>query len=349
MRYRKLGQTDEQVSIISLGTMTWGEQNTEADAHQQLDYAVERGVNLVDAAEMYPVPPQAETQGRTETYLGSWLAKSSNRVRVFVATKVAGPARNPKQPRHLRGGGTRLDRSNIIDAVEASLARLRTDHIDLYQLHWPDRSTNTFGLQEYPWVEDEESVPILDSLIVLADLVQAGKIRYVGVSNETPWGVSQFLHYADTAKLPRIVSIQNPYSLLNRTFEIGLSEFSHREHVGLLAYSPLGFGVLSGKYLNGQQPVNSRLTLFERFTRYSSDQARRATDRYVKLARQWNQTPAQLALAFVLGQRFVTSAIVGSTSLEQLNEALGCIDLDLTGELLNEIQAIHVDQPNPSP
>ncbi len=349
MLRRRLGRSDLSVSVISLGTMTWGEQNSEADAHAQLDFAVERGVNLIDAAEMYPVPPRPETQGLTETYLGSWLARPGNRARVVVATKAAGPVRQTHQPRHLRGGETRHDRANLTAALEASLRRLRTDHVDLYQLHWPDRSTNTFGRLGYPWIEDAHTVPIEETLAVLADFVAAGKVRHLGVSNETPWGLARFLVAAEALKLPRIVSIQNPYSLLNRTYEIGLAEFSHREQIGLLAYSPLAFGVLSGKYLGGARPAGARLTLFERFQRYSSRQATGAAARYVELARARGLDPAQLAIAYVVSRPFTASAIIGATTITQLSADLGAAAIPIDAELSTAIDAIHTEQPNPAP
>src|SRR5690606_21129873 len=264
MNYRLLGNTDIRVSTIALGTMTWGEQNSEADAHAQLDMALDAGVNLVDAAEMYPVPPKPETQGLTERYLGSWLKKSGKRERIVLATKATGPARMVHNPQHIRNGYSRLDRRGLTEALHGNLERLQTDYIDLYQLHWPDRSVNIFGSREYVHHADEDTTSIEETLSVLAEFVQAGKIRHIGVSTETPWGVSQFLRAAERLGLPRIVSIQNPYNLLNRSFELGLSEFAHREQVGLLAYSPLAFGTLSGKYLNAQ-PADGRLTLFSRF------------------------------------------------------------------------------------
>jgi aryl-alcohol dehydrogenase-like predicted oxidoreductase len=349
MQQRPLGRTGQQVSAITLGTMTWGEQNTEAEAHGQLDLAVAHGVTLIDAAEMYPVPPRAETQGRTEEYLGTWLAKPGNRARVLVATKAAGPVRQAHQPRHLRGGETNHDRASLTAALEASLRRLRTDHVDLYQLHWPDRSTNTFGRLAYPWIEDAHTVPIEESLAVLAEFVQAGKVRHIGVSNETPWGVARFLQAAERLGVPRIASIQNPYSLLNRTYEIGLAEFSHREQVGLLAYSPLAFGVLTGKYAGGARPPGSRLERFTRFVRYSNPQALAASERYVALARARGIDPAQLAIAYVLAKPFTTSAIIGATSDVQLQAVLGAVELRLDDEVLAEIERIYVEQPNPAP
>ncbi|KPC52080.1 NADP(H)-dependent aldo-keto reductase [Amantichitinum ursilacus] len=348
MEYRKLGRTDLDVSLIGLGTMTWGEQNTEADAHAQLDLALELGVTLVDVAEMYPVPPRAETAGLTETYIGTWLAKTGRRKDIVLATKAAGPVRQPHQPRHIRGGETHHDRRSLTEAVDGSLRRLQTDYIDLYQLHWPDRSTNTFGRLNYPWIEDEYTVPAEESLQVLADLVKAGKIRHVGLSNETPWGVAQFLRAAENVGLPRVVSIQNPYSLLNRAFEIGLAEFSHREQVGLLAYSPMAFGVLSGKYIDGTGQ-NGRVAIYERFSRYSKPEAKIATADYVNLAREHGLSPAQMALAYVNTRPFVTSNLIGATTLAQLKENIESISVKLSDDVLNAIEAIHTKQPNPAP
>lgn len=349
MKYRKLGRTDLDVSLIGLGTMTLGEQNTEAEAHQQLDYALERGVNLVDVAEMYPVPPKAETQGLTETYIGTWLARSKRRQDIVLASKVAGPARDPKRPGHIRDGKTFLDRKNLTEALDASLRRLQTDYLDLYQLHWPDRTTATFGQLSYPWVKDEHTVPIEETLSVLQDFVSAGKVRHVGVSNETPWGVSQFLKASDNLGLPRIASIQNPYSLLNRVYEIGLSEFTHHEGVGLLAYSPLAMGMLCGKYLDGARPANARLTLYTRFTRYSNPQAEAATREYVALARQHGISPTHLALAWINQRPFVTSNLIGATNLQQLKENIDSVDVELPADVLQAIDQIHVRHPHPAP
>ena len=350
MEYRKLGNTDIDVSLIGLGTMTWGEQNTEREAHEQIDYALDQGVNLIDAAEMYPVPPRPETQGATERYIGTWLAQHrSVREKIVLTTKIAGPARQPHNPRHIRGAGNQFDRKNLTEALNDSLQRLQTEYVDLYQLHWPDRSTMTFGRGAYPWVEDEYTVPIEETLSVLAEFVKQGKVRHIGVSNETPWGVAQFLRAAEKLGLPRIVSIQNPYSLLNRTFEAGLSEFSHRDGIGLLAYSPLGFGWLSGKYENGARPEGARITLFERFQRYSKPRAVQATSRYVELAKQHGLSPAQFALAFVNSRPFVTSNLIGATSLAQLKENIASVELQLSPEVLAEIDALHELQPNPAP
>ncbi|RAS37199.1 NADP(H)-dependent aldo-keto reductase [Paraburkholderia bryophila] len=350
MEYRRLGDSDVQVSLIGLGTMTWGEQNTEQQAHAQIDYALDHGINLIDTAEMYPVPPRAETQGATERYIGTWLARHrSAREKIVLATKIAGPARQPHNPRHIRGAGNQFDRPNLTQALNDSLKRLQTDYVDLYQLHWPDRSTMTFGRPAYPWVDDEYTVPIEETLAVLAEFVKAGKVRHIGVSNETPWGVAQFLRAAEKLGLPRIVSIQNPYSLLNRTYEAGLSEYAHRDNVGLLAYSPLAFGWLSGKYEGGARPAGARISLFERFQRYSKPQAVQATTRYVALAKRHGLSPAQFALAFVNSRPFVTSNLIGATSLDQLKENIASIEVKLSPEVLAEIDALHELQPNPAP
>jgi len=349
LKYRKLGRTGLEVSLIGLGTMTWGEQNTEAEAHEQLDYALSRDVNLIDCAEMYPVPPKPETQGRTEAYIGTWIAKRKKRDDFILASKVVGPTRDPKRPSHFRDGKVFLDRRNITAALDASLKRLQTDYLDLYQLHWPDRTTNTFGQLNYPWVDDEHTVPIAETLDVLQDLQKAGKIRHFGLSNETPWGVSQFLNHAEFKGLPRVASIQNPYSLLNRTYEIGLAEFSHRDDVGLLAYSPLAMGMLAGKYLDGARPENARLTLFTRFTRYSNPQAEAATAEYVALARQHGMSPATMALAWVNSRKFVVSNLIGATTLDQLKENIDSADVALSAEVLAGIEAIHTKYPNPAP
>lgn len=348
MRYRKLGKTSLEVSLIGLGTMTFGEQNSEADAHEQLDYAVAHGVNLIDTAEMYPVPPSPETQGKTEEFIGSWLASRGGRDKIVLATKVAGPV-SGNRPGHIRDGNTHLDRKNLTLALNESLRRLKTDYVDLYQLHWPDRTTNTFGQLSYPWPEETRGVSIGETLSVLGDFVKEGKVRHIGVSNETPWGVSQYLRESEQQGLPRIASIQNPYSLLNRTFEIGLSEFSRFEQIGLLAYSPLGFGVLSGKYLHNAKPPAARLTLFERFTRYSKPEVTHAVSQYVALAHEIGITPVQLALAFVNQQPFVASNLIGATSLTQLKENIHSIDIQLNAETLAAINTIHDSFPNPAP
>jgi aryl-alcohol dehydrogenase-like predicted oxidoreductase len=346
MQYRSLGPTEIEVSALCLGTMTFGEQNTEQEAHAQLDRVREAGINFIDTAEIYPVPPRAETQGRTERYIGSWLESRRCRDRVILATKVAGPA---EWLPYLRDGQARLDRRNIEAALDASLERLRTDYIDLYQLHWPDRETNYFGKLGYAHPPQDLSIPLAETLTVLGDLVRSGKVRHIGLSNETPWGLMRFLQLAAEPGMPRMVSIQNPYSLLNRTFEIGLAEVSMREQCGLLAYSPMAFGVLSGKYLDGARPPGARLTLFERFSRYSNPEAYRATADYVALARRHGLDPAQMALAWVTSRPFVTANIIGATTPEQLEANLASIDVTLSDEVIAGIEAIHARQPNPAP
>ncbi len=346
MQQRTLGSSDIQVSALCLGTMTFGEQNTEAEAHAQLDRALAAGINFIDTAEIYPVPPRAETQGLTECYIGTWLQSRGCRDRVVLASKVAGPG---DWVSYLRDGTPRLDRRNIEAALDASLGRLRTDYLDLYQLHWPDRETNFFGKLGYSHADEDRGTPLLETLEVLADLMAEGKVRQFGLSNETPWGTMRMLALAEQHGLPRPVSIQNPYSLLNRSFEIGLAEVAMRERCGLLAYSPLAFGVLSGKYLNGHRPAGARLTLFERFNRYSNPQAERAAGDYVALARRYGLDPAQMALAWVTSRPFTTSNIIGATTLEQLESNLASIDVSLPPALVDEIESIHVNQPNPGP
>jgi len=346
MEYRRLGRSEIQVSALCLGTMTFGEQNSEAEAHAQLDQALAAGVNFLDAAEIYPVPPKAETQGRTETYIGNWLAKRGGRERVVLATKVAGPG---DWLPYLRQGRHRLDPTNIRAALEDSLRRLRTDYVDLYQVHWPDRKTNFFGKLGYEHAADDSSVPIEHTLRALDDLVRAGKVRQIGISNETPWGAMRYLQLAEQFGLSRIVSIQNPYNLLNRTFEIGLAEIAAREACGLLAYSPLAFGVLSGKYLGDTMPEGARLTLFDRFTRYTNPQGQRATQAYVELAHLHELDPAQMALAWVTGHSFVSATIIGATNLQQLASNLASSELRLSEEVIEGIEAIHTEQPNPCP
>ncbi|WP_101757179.1 NADP(H)-dependent aldo-keto reductase [Oceanicoccus sp. KOV_DT_Chl] len=346
MQYRPLGQSGIKVSQICLGSMMWGSHNSETEGHQQMDYALDHGVNFIDTAECYAVPPQAETQGSTEKIIGSWLAKRSDREQIVIASKVTG--RSPYD--WIRGKETRLNREQLEAAIEGSLQRLQTDYLDLFQLHWPDRKLNNFGLgspnyQHY----DDESVAIEDTLSVLADLVQSGKVRHIGVSNETPWGLSKFLHYAATKGLPKVVSIQNAYNLLNRSFELGLSEFSHREGVGLLAYSPAGQGALSGKYLNGARPEGSRLVKFGRFSRYEKAAGQIAIAKYVALAKAHGLDAVQMALAFVNQQSFVTSNIIGATSMKQLKMNIETVDMSLSDELLASIEMIHLESPNPCP
>lgn len=343
---RPLGKTGIDVTSICLGTMTWGEQNTEAEAHEQLSYACdERGINFIDTAELYPVPPKADTQGRTEQYIGSWLNQRGRRDDLVIATKACGPG---EWVNYFRGG-PRHTKAHLDAAIDASLARLQTDYVDLYQLHWPDRPTNFFGQLGYTHVDGADETPIDEILTALESLVVSGKVRAIGLSNETPWGVMTFLEIARREGLPVVASIQNPYSLLNRTFEIGLSEIVHRESVGLLAYSPLAFGVLSGKYLGGKRPEGARLTLFDRFSRYSNPEATRATEAYAALAAEHGLSLTAMALAYVTSRPFVTSNIIGATSMAQLKENIDTHDLKLSDAVLDGIEAIHVSQPNPSP
>ena len=345
MELRPLGDTGLDVSTICLGTMTFGEQNTEAEAHQQLDCAFDFGVNFIDTAEMYAAPSCARTQGLTEQYIGTWIASSRvPRDRMIVATKVVGPSESMDYMR----GGPRLNAKHINQAIDDSLRRLQTDYIDLYQVHWPERNTNYFGQLGYRFEDDEDAIPIEETYEVLCRLVESGKARAIGVSNETPWGVAEYLRLSREGSGPRIVSIQNPYNLLNRTFEVGLAEMAIRERCGLLAYSPLGFGVLTGKYQRGR-PQGSRLQRWNYFTRYSNPQAKAATDKYVALSRQYDLTPAQMALSFIQQQPFVTSAIIGATTIEQLQENLESANLELPRQLLREIDAVHEAQPNPAP
>lgn len=346
MKYRRLGRTDLDVSLICLGTMTWGEQNTEAQAHEQLDYALDQGINFLDTAEMYPVPPQAPTQGRTEAYIGTWLKARGNRDKVILATKVAG---RDGPGAHLRKPTTMLTKAQINEAIDGSLKRLNTDYVDLYQVHWPERITNHFGRLGYTHVEQQDLTPIEETLDALAGLVKAGKVRHLGVSNESPWGVMRYLEAADRLGLPHIVSIQNSYNLLNRIFEVGLAEIAHREGVELLAYSPLAMGLLSGKYFGGAKPEGARLTLYSRFVRYSTPGAQAAADAYVTLARQHGLDPAQMALAYVNSRSFVGANIIGATTMEQLKADIGSIDLDLSEEVIAEIEKIHRSNPNPCP
>lgn len=345
MRYQTLGNTDLSVSKLCLGTMTWGEQNTEAQAHEQLDYALEQGINFIDTAEMYPVPPKADTQGKTEQYIGSWIKSRHSRDKVILASKAAGPG---EWLSYLRNG-PRLNKQHLQQALDNILKRLETDYLDLYQLHWPDRNTNFFGQISYQHQDDESATPLLETLDALNDFVKAGKIRHIGVSNETPWGLMNYLQLAKEHDLPRMASIQNPYNLLNRTFEIALAEIAHREQVPLLAYSPLAFGALSGKYLKGARPENARLTLYARFQRYTSDKAEQAIQAYVDLAQQHQLDPSQMALAFVNSRRFLGANIIGATSMEQLKSNIESISLELNEDVLAGIESIQQDITNPCP
>ena len=345
MDYRKLGRTDLNVSAICLGTMTWGEQNSESEAFAQIERAKAAGINFMDTAEMYPVPPKKETYASTETIIGNWFKKSGDRADWILASKIAGPGNGID---YVRDGHLKFNRDHIVAAVDASLKRLQTDYIDLYQLHWPERSTNFFGKLGYIH-SDEHFTPLLEVLEALDEQVKAGKIRHAGLSNETPWGAMTFLAESRAHNLTRPVSIQNPYNLLNRSFEVGLAEVAIREQCGLLAYSPMAFGMLSGKYENGARPAKGRLSLYSRFTRYFNPQSEAACARYVALAREHGLDPAQMALAFVTGRSFVTSNIIGATSLSQLEENLKSVDLPWDRDLEKALEAIHTRFPYPAP
>lgn len=357
MEYRKLGKTDIKVSVICLGTMTYGRQNTPQEGHEQMDIAVESGVNFFDAAEIYPVPMNAETYGDTETIIGEWLQKRGKRDDIIIATKISGPAaiRNPSAPpplQWIRGGKSRHNQKNITLAVEESLRRLQTDYIDLYQLHWPDRNTNYFGAPYYRHQKEEAATPVEETLSALAAAVKSGKVRHIGLSNETPWGLNAFLHHAEQAGLPRVVSVQNPYNFLNRTYEIGMAEISAREECGLLPYSPLAFGVLSGKYQNGARPAAARLTLFPDFTRYITDKANAAVADYATLAKKHNIDFAQMAIAFTVRQSFVTSSIIGATTTAQLQSDIAAAALaadETREELWREAEQLGEKHFNPCP
>ena len=345
MKYTTLSNTDIKVSKICLGSMTWGNQNTEAEGHEQLDYAFANGVNFIDTAELYPVPATAETSGRTSKIIGSWLKKTNNRERVVIASKIAGPG---DYTAHIRTTG--FSPEAIKEAVDLELQRLQTDYIDLYQLHWPERQTNTFGIRDYnhnpkdAWQDNFNEV-----LHTLDGIIKAGKIRNIGLSNEKAWGTMRYLEESKANNLPRPVTIQNAYSLINRVFEGDMAEVAIREQIGLLAYSPMAFGVLSGKYIKNTASDNARLKLFPRFARYSSEQATEATKRYLELAEDNNMSLAQMALAFVNQRPFITSNIIGATSLNQLKENIDSINIDLSKTLLEKINAIHNIIPNPAP
>jgi len=347
MIYNQLGHSDIQVSRICLGTMTWGEQNTQQDAFAQMEMALDYGVNFWDTAELYAVPPRAETYGATETIIGNWLNKSGRRNEIVLASKVAGPG---EFVRHIRGGSGRFNREQIHTALEGSLKRLQTDYLDLYQLHWPERSTNYFGKLGFtPPSQPEDTTDFEETLEVLSELVKEGKIRQIGISNETPWATMKYLQIAEAKGLQKIVSVQNPYSLLNRSYEVGMAEIAYQENVQLLAYSPLGFGVLSGKYLNGQRPANARITLYPHYDRYLNENAVKATQAYADLARDHGLSPTQLALAFVNSRPFVAANIIGATTQEQLKENIESIDVTLSEGVLQEIEQIHTSYPIPAP
>jgi aryl-alcohol dehydrogenase-like predicted oxidoreductase len=348
MQFRELGRTGVKVSAICLGTMTWGEQNTEAEGHAQMDYALDRGINFFDTSEMYAVPPKPQTQGATERIIGTWFKARGNRSKVVLATKVAG--RSPMNWLRADGSPSEQTPKQIQEAVESSLKRLQTDYIDLYQLHWPDRPVAMFGATGLAYKHiDGNSVPIDEILGALQTHVKAGKIRHIGLSNETAWGTMEFLRHAQAKDLPRVQSIQNAYSLINRVFELGQAEIAHREQVGLLAYSPLGQGYLTGKYQKGAQPEGSRKKLFNRLQRYEKPQTETAIDRYLAIAKQHGLDPAQLALQFVTTRPFVTSNIIGATTMEQLKTNIDSINVKWTDELEKAVDDAHHAQPNPAP
>lgn len=345
MKYTNLPNTDIKVSKICLGTMNWGNQNTEAEGHEQMEYALDQGVNFFDTAELYPVPATAERYGKTSEIIGKWFKNTGNRDKIILASKIAGPG---DYTAHIRKTG--FSKEALNEAVNLELKRLQTDYIDLYQLHWPERQTNMFGVRDYkhnpkdPWKDNFKEI-----LQNLDDLIKQGKIRHVGISNEKAWGTMRYLEESKKHDLPRMITIQNAYSLLNRVFEGDMAEIAIRENIGLLAYSPMAFGVLSGKYIRGEASENSRLKLFPRFARYSSEQATNATKEYMKIAEAHNLKLSQMSLAFVTQQPFLTSNIIGASSLEQLKENIESINIELDKDLLAKINAVHAANPNPSP
>lgn len=343
MKYNVLPNTDIKVSKICLGTMTYGRQNSEEDGHQQLDYAFEKGINFIDTAEMYPVPAEATRYGNTERIIGSWIKKSGKRNDIVLATKIAGPGDYTK---HIRTTG--FSESALNEAVENSLKRLQTDFIDLYQLHWPDRNTNKFGVRGFKPMTNEKWEDNFKAILHCLDkIIKSGKIRHIGLSNENPWGMMRFLEESKN-DLPRMITIQNPYSLLNRQFEVGNAEVSIRENVGLLAYSPLGCGVLTGKYIQKKDNENSRLNLFKRFVRYSSNQSTEATKMYLEIAQRNDISLTKMALAFINQQPFVTSNIIGATNLSQLQENIDSVEVELSNDVLKEIDSVHETIPDPA-
>ncbi len=349
MQFKPLADTGILLPEICLGTMTFGEQNTQEEAFEQLDYTLDQGLYFWDTAEMYPVPPKPETQGATERIIGNWIASRGGRDKLFLASKIAGPSQGGS---HIRDGQTRFGADEISAAIDQSLSRLQTDYIDLYQLHWPQRPTNFFGKLGYGNAEAAEDRAVTDleeTLTALQYEIKNGRIRYIGLSNETPWGTMKFLHLAEKLGLSKFVSVQNPYNLLNRTYEIGMSEIAKYEGVGLLAYSPLAFGYLTCKFRNGARPANARVTLFSRFSRYSNPESEWAVEQYAQLAEQHGLTLTQLALAFIKQQFFVTSTIIGATNLDQLKENIQAFEVNLSEEVLKGIEAIHRQQPNPAP
>ena len=345
MKYKKLGTTDIDVSLICLGTMTWGTQNNQDEAFDQMNYAFEKGVNFFDTAELYSVPPNAESFGKTEKIIGNWFKEKKNREKVILASKIAGPGCS-----WIRNGRNCFNEKDIKDAIDGSLKRLKTDYIDLYQLHWPERSTNYFGQREYEIDKNEKNWNDFESVLIALDkFVKKGKIRYIGVSNETPFGLSKFLEISKNKNLPRVMTVQNPYNLVNRTYEIGMSEISIREKCGLIPYYPLATGYLSGKYRNNQMPKNSRQALFKGWERFGNPKALKAYEKYFRLAENYNLSPTHLAHAFVNSRPFVTSNIIGATTMDQLRENIESVDVSLDQEIFDKINLIHNDHPNPSP
>ena len=346
MKFKKLGNTDLEVSLICLGTMTYGEQNTQKEGFEQMDYAVDSGVNFFDTAELYAIPPKAKTYGKTEEIIGNWFGERKNRNKIILASKIAGPGL-----KWIRGGGDQFSSKSIEEALNDSLRRLKTDYIDLYQLHWPERNTNYFGELNYEHDEKEKKWNSFESILkTLKKFIDQGKIRYIGLSNETPWGFSKFLQIAKEQKLPRMVSVQNPYSLVNRSYEIGMSEISIREKAGLLAYSPLAAGYLTGKYRNNQMPKNSRMDLFyDNYPRYHNQRTYGAVDEYFNIAQKYKISLTQLSQAFVNSRDFVTSNIIGATTMEQLKENIDSISISLDKKIIDEINLVHERIPNPAP
>ena len=345
MNFKKLGNTDLDVSTICLGTMTWGEQNTKKDAFDQMDYALDNDVNFWDTAEIYAIQPKESTYGKTEEIIGDWFAKTKKRDKVILATKISGPG-----PSWIRGGGNQYDEKNLNEAVNNSLKRLKTDYIDLYQLHWPERKTNFFGRLGYEHKDSNDWNKFEDILNALDKIIKTGKIRYIGLSNETAWGLSKFLEISKLKKLPRMMSVQNPYSLLNRSYEVGLAEISVREKSGLLAYSPLAFGYLTGKYRNGELPKNSRMQLFgDKFSRYKTENGLVAIEKYFKIADRYNLDLSQLSLKFCELQPFITSVIIGATTMEQLKTDIESVNINLNSEIIDEINEVQKIYPNPCP
>ncbi|WP_439129740.1 aldo/keto reductase [Polaribacter sp.] len=346
MKYTTLPNTNIKVSKICLGTMTWGKQNTQEEAFEQMDYALEQGVNFFDTAELYPVPATPDTYADTERIIGNWFAKTGNRDKIVLASKIAGGGDYTK---HIRTGG--FNKENLIEAIENSLQRLQTDYLDLYQLHWPDRGVNCFGTRDYPYkTSSKEAEKHLEILETLNNFVKNGTIKAIGLSNETPWGTLQYLQTAKQHNLPRMATIQNSYSLIHRAYEYGMSEVSLRENVGLLAYSPLAQGVLSGKYLDGNKPEGARGTLFPRFiARYMGDGSLEAVKRYEAIAKKAGISLSELSLAFINQLPFVTSNIIGATKMEQLKENIGSININLSEETLKDIEEVHAAIPNPAP